>query len=421
MSRDWLARAKALTPGGASTLSKRSRAYVEGVSPVAYAQAVGSRVRDIEGRDYLDWCMALCSTPLGYGHSDVVAAVGCALEEGLSSSLPSWREIPAAEALLAHIPCVQDSGMVRWVNSGTEASEAAIRVARRATGKSVVLSSGYHGWTSTFMAMQPFREGIPLDYDRMIAGFAFNDLPSVDRALRAHKGQVAAIFLEPTLYDAPDAGFLEGLRERATKHKALLVYDEVVTGWRAAVGGYQAVSGVPIPDLATFGKAIGNGFPVAALVGPGRVMAMADCISGTYCGNSCALAAVMATMAVYAEHDVCGHIARIGQALKDGLTWALASEPSLNVSGWPWHPRVTCAGDENNAFLSRWIQGLSDRGILWQYGGANPSLAHSLWNVAHTKVAARNALGDILAGVPLRGLPFVPAFQRDPGAVKEMA
>jgi glutamate-1-semialdehyde 2,1-aminomutase len=411
----WLVRAKQLTPNGASTLSKRSRAYVEGVSPVAYRQAVGARVRDVEGRDYLDWCVALCSVPLGYGFASVLQAIQEAMAEGLSASIPSWREIPAAEALLPHVPCAQEDGMVRWLNSGTEASEAAVRVARRATGKSVILSSGYHGWTSQFMALQPFRDGIPTDYDRMIAGFGYNDLPSVDKALKMHRGHVAAIFLEPTLFDAPAPGFLEGLRERATKHKALLVYDEVVTGFRAAVGGFQAVKGVPIPDLATFGKAIGNGFPVAALVGPGRIMAKADCISGTYCGNAPALAAVMASMEVYSRRDVCRHIAEIGRSLMWGLSGLGQHDGRIRVDGWPWHPRVSFTGDIDNRVGAAFVQGMNDRGILWHYAGVNPSLAHTEWDVAYTVQSARDTLADMRRGVPLRGLPYEAAFQRDPG------
>jgi glutamate-1-semialdehyde 2,1-aminomutase len=422
-SAEWLARAKQLTPNGASTLSKRSRAYVEGVSPVAYRQAVGVTVRDVEGRDYLDWCMALCSVPFGYGFASVLQAIQEAMAEGLSASIPSWREIPAAEALLQHIPCARADGMARWLNSGTEASEAAIRVARRVTGKGVILSSGYHGWTSQLMALQPFRDGIPTDYDRMICGFGYNDLPSIDKALKAHRGQVAAIFLEPTLFDVPAPGFLEGLRERATKHKALLVYDEVVTGFRAAVGGFQAVKGVPVPDLATFGKAIGNGFPVAALVGPGRIMAKADCISGTYCGNAAALAAVMASMQVYAESDVCGHIADIGRSLIRGLSGVAEADSQrlMRVDGWPWHPRVSFAGDADNRIGAAFVQGMNDRGILWHYAGVNPSLAHTEWSVSFTVRAARNTLNEMTIGVPLRGLPYAPAFQRDPSARKEAA
>ncbi len=117
-------------------------------------------------------------------------------------------------------------------------------------------------------------------------GSGYNDLPSLDAAaLKAHRGRVAGIILEPTLFDAPAPGFLESVRERATKHKALLIFDEVVTGWRWAVGGYQVVCGVT-PDLAMFGKSIANGFPVGAVVGPGRYVQKADCCSGTYVGNA---------------------------------------------------------------------------------------------------------------------------------------
>lgn len=410
-----------MTPNGASTLSKRSRAYIEGVSPVAYRWARGNTFCDIEGRTYLDWVMALCAAPLGYGYAPVTAAIVEALrDEGPSTSLPSWREIPAAEALLSTIPCARDDGMARWLNSGTEAAEAAIRVARRHTGRSVILSSGYHGWSSQFMALQPYRDGIPLDYDRMIAGFGYNDLPSLDKALKAHRGHVAAIFLEPTLFDRPASGFLDGIRERATKAKALVIYDEVVTGFRAKAGGYQAITGVPVPDLATFGKAIGNGYPVAALVGPARIMAKANVISGTYCGNAGALAAVMASMRVYAEQDVCGHLAQMGRLLIDGLSRVLTPLPYFGVSGWPWHPRITVPeGAESE--LAKVIQGLSDRGILWHYGGANPSLATSPFDVARTVQAVAESVAGIEAGVPLRGLPFAPAFQRDPGAKRGAA
>jgi glutamate-1-semialdehyde 2,1-aminomutase len=411
----WLARAKKVTPGGASTLSKRSRAFVEGQTPTCYTKAKGCRLWDLDGREYLDFGMALCAVPLGYGYPHVVRAVQQAAENGWIASLPHESEL-VAERFLPHIPCAKADGMVRWVNTGTEANEAAIRVARRHTGKSVILSSGYHGWTSTFMCLQDMREGIPADYNAMMVGFGYNDLPSLDRALKAHRGAVAGIILEPTLFDEPLPGFLEGVRERATKAKAVLIYDEIVTGYRWHRGGYQAVCGV-VPDVATFGKGIGSGFPVAALVGPAAIMAKADCISGTYAGNAGALAAVSATCDVYDVNPVCEYLHTRGSSLRRSINeYGRRNGWALRVEGQPYHPRLAWDGDTDRCVVSLLVQEMAKRGVLVHPGGLNLSFAHSQADIAVFGQALWDALQAMADGMPLKGLPWEPAFVRDPGS-----
>jgi glutamate-1-semialdehyde 2,1-aminomutase len=216
------------------------------------------------------------------------------------------------------IPCAET---VRFLKGGAEANSAALRMARAYTGREVVLNCGYRGWHDQW-AVQGRTPGIPRALEALTVGFEYNDLDSLRAALEMHPGQVAAVIIDPVARYAPEPGFLQGVKELTHRHGAILVFDEIVTGFRVARGGAQEYYGV-VPDLAVFAKGIANGMPLSAVTGRRDVMQAGDAISLTYGDEALSLAAAKAALAVQLEQDVSGHIWRVGTALEEGLQAAI--------------------------------------------------------------------------------------------------
>lgn len=286
--------------GGANTLSKM-RSRFPGSYPVSLVQGRGARVEDSAGRDYIDWICSLGALSLGYLNYMVDRAVGAQVRKGPIFSLPDVElEERVAGQLCELVPCAE---AVRFVKTGSECTEAAIRVARAYTGREVVLQCGYHSWHSWYAATREHSPGVPLAMKGLVKTFKYNDIIDFTQtvhAAEAVQGGVAAIIIEPTLFEEPAPGFLEAIRMVATGIGAVLIFDETVTGFRWHAGGYQALCGVT-PDLATFGKGMGNGYPIAALVGRADIMRHAMLVSGTFGGDCIGLAAAKATMQVYQQ------------------------------------------------------------------------------------------------------------------------
>lgn len=399
--------------GGASTISKMPHNFPANW-PRELARAKGCRVFTPDGREYVDWTMGLAAVGIGYGDDRVAGAVYWAAAEcGPALPLPHGLEERVAERLVAAIPCAEQ---VRFLKTGSEAAEAAIRVARAATGRTAILSCGYHSWHSWYAAMRPEHPGVPESMGDLAFDFAYNDRRSfhlaMDVAAARTKQLPAAIFVEPTLIDPPDAGFLELLRETATACGAVLIFDEVVTGFRWAVGGYQAVCGVT-PDLATFGKAMGNGVPIAALVGRRDLMAHARLASGTFNGDALGLAAADRVLDIYRDEDVCKKMATAGTAFK--LVFARAADDtgcrSARLLGQPQHPKVAFEDDADRRKMTLFLAEIAAAGVLLHPGGFNPSAAHAetektldrtaqALHRALGAVAAAKASGDLAARVP---------------------
>jgi glutamate-1-semialdehyde 2,1-aminomutase len=411
---DLLTRARRVIALGASTLSKRSRAYVEGSSPAVFTCASDS-LFGVDGRAYLDWSQGLGVNILGAVPVDVTKAVCAALWRGNMASVPSALEAKAAEALIAQSPYAGRPAMVRWLNSGTEACLAVQRIARRATGAHWIVSSGYHGWAESFMCLQPVTDGIPPQYREMTAGFAWGDLASLERALsECDAERVAAVIMEPAIFDLPPAGYLEAVRDMTHATGALLVFDETVTGFRVPAG--LATSGV-VPDMTIYGKALGAGVqPVACVVGEADVMAYSDCISGTYCGNAGAMAAVIAAVRAYSEADVPTHIWEIGLMLQWGMNeTAHARDVPIRCEGMPARMKLTWPDPERVLWAqSVVVEHLADAGIHLHPDAILPSYAHTKEDVNRTVEAFAGACKALKAGAKLRGLERQVAFQRDP-------
>ena len=399
-----------LIPGGAQTLSKM-RGRFPGAYPRSLLSANRALVFQIDGPGITDWICGLGAISLGYGYLDVDQAVMNQVVRGPIFSLPHKLEERVAQRLVDLIPCAES---VRYFKTGSEATEAAIRVARAHTGRDVILTCGYHGWHSWYAATREEHPGVPSLMCELVESFTYNDLPSLDEAIRRAtdlyvdtvRGDncepgAAAIIVEPTLVEAPVSGFLAGLRERCDRWGALLIFDEMVTGFRWHAGGYQALCGVT-PDLATFGKGMGNGYAIAALVGKAGPMRWARLASGTFGGDLIGLAAADATIARYQQGGVCEHMARLGARIIEGYNHLAAKHSEATwAEGQPPHPVIRWFEDptNNRHRASLFYQELVKRGHLVHPEGMNLMLAHTDADVDSLLAACDEALAIVTGAI----------------------
>lgn len=383
-------------PGFTSTGSKRPEALFGAAAPrglpVRLARAAGCEVWDVEGRCYLDFVMALGAVALGYGHPAVNAAAHAAIDLGVVGPLPPELEERVAERLAALIPWMERT---RFLKTGAEAVAAAVRLARAHTGREIVLRSGYHGWLD--WCQPPGTLGVPAAVFGLSEELPFNDGERARALIRLLGDRLAAVVIEPVLERAPSPEWLAVLREETQRVGALLVLDEIKTAFRLAVGGAAERFGLQ-PDLVVVGKALANGFPLAAVGGRRDVMEQArqTWISSTLATEMVALAAAEATLGVMVERRVPEHLGRIGQRFFDGLT-ALGSRHTdlvVGVAGLPEMAFLRFAGEERGAQVAR---AAASRGLLFKRTAYNfVSLAHDEGRIDHALSILEEACGEVL-------------------------
>src|SRR5262245_44081856 len=327
---DWRERAAAVLPNGASTGSKRVAALYgadDADGPTHFVQAIGCRVTDVDGNEYLDCTMALGSVALGYAEPNVTRAVVDAIAGGNVSALSSVNEVDVAERLCGVIPCADKA---QFLKTGAEAIAAAVRIARTYTTRDVVVGCGYFGWldwSADDAAGVP--QGTRSDFRRV----PFDDVAALEAAVAAAGNQLAAIVIEPVIERMPSSAWINRARELATESGAALIFDEIKTGFRLKTGGYQAFADV-VPDLAAFGKAMSNGFPLSAVVGHRDLMdaARKTWISSTLASESSALAAAGAVLTWHDSVDVCASLWSIGADMKHAVTAAIEASGVEGIS-----------------------------------------------------------------------------------------
>jgi glutamate-1-semialdehyde 2,1-aminomutase len=418
-SEAMLDRARQTIPLGAQTFSKSVTQYPLGVSPYFAARGQGSKLWDVDGNEYIDFINGLASVTLGYNDPDVTAAVKAQVDHGTIFSLSSPLEAEVAERLVAIVPSAE---MVRFGKNGSDATAGAVRVARAYTGRDHILVCGYHGWQDWYIGATARNRGVPESTRALTHTFPYNDLAALDRLLAEHS--VAAIVMEPMNVAFPAAGYLEGVRERATRHGAVLVFDETITGFRVANGGAQELFGVT-PDLTTLGKGIANGYPLSAVCGRRDLMMEMEEIffSFTMGGETLSLAAARATLDKVVREPVTRHMAELGTALRDG-TAALVERHRLgDVLSLSGHPSWTFLAIKDHPGASAfeiktlWLQEIFARGLL-SLGSHNMSYAHSRADVdrvltIYDEVFAllSAAIGQQRVRAELRCEPLVPLFR----------
>ena len=421
------ARALDTIPLASQTFSKSVLTTVEGAAPLFLDRGDGAVVWDVDGNRYIDFVLGLLPVVLGYRDPDVDGAIRAQLDKGISFSLATALEAELAERLVALIPCAE---MVRFGKNGSDATSAAIRLARAHTGRDRVAICGYHGWHDWYIGTTARNLGVPQAVRALSATFPYNDAGGLADLLAREPGEFAAVILEPVGLEAPKPGFLESVRELCDRHGVVLVFDEIVTGFRIHLGGAQAHYGVT-PDLASFGKAMGNGMPISAVVGRRDIMMRMNDIffSGTFGGEALSLAASIATIDKLKANDGPARFGVLGARIKAEVMSLIARNGlggELYVKGSDWWPAVSPTGKgRGDAILvaSLLKQELLEAGLL---AGStfNLCLAHDApgvldeamraWGTAAAHLAEAFASNNPSAR--LRGKLIRPVFQVRPQA-----
>ena len=399
-SQELLARARKVTPLGSQTYSKSVRYFCEGAAPAFLARGQGSHVWDVDGNEFVDFMCALGPVTVGYNDPQVNAAVMAQLQKGISFSMATELEVELAEALTRIVPCAE---MVRFVKNGSDATSSAIRLARAFTGRDLVAVCGYHGMQDWYIGSTTNRRGIPADVCALTKTFVYNDLGSLKQLLAEYPDQFAAVILEPIQADGPAAGYLEALRELTQAAGALLIFDEVVSGFRYALGGASELYKVT-PDMAAFGKGMGNGLPISAVAGRADVMELIGTqgvfISTTFGGETLSMAGSMATLAILAQPGIYPRIWALGDRMLSGVRAAIAKHgvgEVVKVSGLAPHGGVGFDGKGSLDYLdilSVYQQRMVEQGILTT-GINNISVAHNEADIDQFVAAADAAFADI--------------------------
>ncbi len=326
LSRVWFARAQWVIPGCAQTFSKGYTQHVQGVAPLFLQRGQGCHVWDVDGNEYIDYVQGLLANLLGYAHPEVNAAAIAQYADGHSFSLPHPLEVQLAERLTRLIPCAE---MVRFGKNGSDATAGAVRAARAFTRRDRIACCGYHGWQDWYIGSTTRNAGVPGAVRELTHPFPYNDLAALEKLLSEHPGEFAAVIMEPVNFVEPHPGYLQGVKKLARKHGALLIFDEICTGFRFGLGGAQARYGI-VPDLACFGKGMGNGFPIACVVGRAEVMRVFEEIffSFTFGGEAASLAAALKVLNILEQTDALARMEANGRWLQDGFN-SLAQEAGL--------------------------------------------------------------------------------------------
>lgn len=367
-SEQWLKRAEESIPLGSQTFSKSRTQYPVGVSPLFISRGKGSNVWDLDGNRYLDMVSALASVTLGYSDRGMNRSIKKQLKSGISFSLPGKLEAEVAEDLIDLIPSAE---MVRFGKNGSDATSAAVRLARAYTGKDKVLVCGYHGWQDWYIGSTSRNKGVPNSVGALTIPFSYNDLSSFRNLIQSHSGSIAAVVMEPMNIEFPKNGFLTEIREITQREGIVLVFDETITGFRLAKGGAQEYFGIT-PDLSTFGKGIANGMPLSAVVGKKEIMKEMEEIffSGTFGGELLSLAAARYVLNKVRNSDLIKNLAEIGETINAGVETTIKEfslEETLKLSGHPswtflnWYPDESNSVAEIKTFF---LQQMFAQGIL---------------------------------------------------------
>ena len=359
--------AEAVIPLGSQTFSKSRTQYPVGVSPFFASKASGSYLWDVDGNKYVDLVASLAAVTLGYGDPEINKAVKRQLKKGVSLSLSSKLETVVAEKIINLVPSAE---MVRFAKNGSDATSAAVRIARYFTGRDHIISIGYHGWHDWYIGSTTRSMGVPSAVQALTLSARYNDLSHVENRFQEAKGDVAAVILEPMNSVDPAPGYLESLRNFCSSNNILLIFDEVITGFRFARGGAQELFGVT-PDLSCFGKGIANGFPISVIAGRRKIMEGFKEVffSGTFGGELLSLTAANVVLDEVRDNRVIPELYRVGQEIQQGLLGEISRNKYefVNISGnptWTFLNWTLSSDALQNKVKTYFLQEMFKRGIL---------------------------------------------------------
>jgi glutamate-1-semialdehyde 2,1-aminomutase len=398
-------RAHRVIPGGCHTYAKGDDQYPV-LSPGFILHGEGCRVWDIDGNSFIEYGMGNRAVGLGHAYPEVVRAAKRELTSGCNFTRPSPLEVACAEQFLS---LITGADMVKFCKDGSDATSGAVRLARAYTGRDLIARCANHPFFSTddwFIGTTPMDAGIPEAVKQLTLGFPFGDLAAVEAMFAQHPGKIAALILEPARTEDPPCGYLQNLLRLCHANGALLIFDEMITGFRWDRGGAQALYGV-VPDLSCFGKALSNGFSVSALAGRREFMELGGLdqtertrvflLSTTHGAETHALAAAAATMKVYEREDVTGHLRRMGTRLSERMREVVHErglDDFVRVVGKPcclFYETLDRDGQRSQAFRTLFLQETIRRGIL------APSLVVSYSHTAADIDATIEAIDGSLA------------------------
>ena len=401
------------------TLAKGPGQYVDGVAPKYLKKGKGARVWDVDGNEYLDYNMAIGPLSLGYCYPRVDEAIIEQLKDGITFSMMHELEVVFAELIHDIIP---NAEAIRISKTGADVTSAAVRVARAYTGRKKVLCCGYHGWHDWYISVTSRNSGIPEEIRDLSATIDYNNIGSVRQALDE---DTACVILEPFVFEAPKDNFLQELKDLCEANGTLLIFDEMWTGFRIALGGAQEYFQVT-PHLACYSKAFANGMPISLLTGKKDILDLFKeevFFFTTFGGEALSLAAAVATITEMKEKNVAAYLAEKGKKLKDGYN-TLAAELNIahytRCTGYDCRTLVSFDATAGNPLeLKSFVQQeMIKRGILWS-GIHNMSYSHTDADVDYTLAAYREVLGMLKEAVEknevanqLRGATIEPVFRK---------
>jgi len=422
-------RAHEIIPGGCHTYAKGDDQFPVGAPPFI-ARGNGCHAWDLEGREYIEYGMGLRSVTLGHAFKPVVDAVAALLSSGINFSRPSPIEVECAEKFLQLVPSAE---MVKFCKDGSHAVDGAVRLARAHTGRDMVAICGDHPFFSTsdwFIGSTDMPGGIPESTRRLVVKFRYNDISSLEAVFEKHPGKIACVVMEASRTEEPAPGYLAGVKALAHAQGALLVFDEMITGFRWHKNGAQCLYGVT-PDLSTFGKAIANGFSVSAVAGRREIMRLGGSdhdrervflLSTTHGAETHGLAAAIATMQFYADNPVVETLHERGARLRQGCVQAAEAcglAGYFEVIGRDCNLLFITRDAErrpSQSFRTLFMQEMIKRGVIAP--SFVVSYSHSVSDIDFTIRAVTEALAIYAKALEkgidpyLEGRPVRPVFRR---------
>lgn len=418
----WLGRAQAVIPLASQTFSKNYTQFSVGAAPLFLDRGEGSHVWDLDGNEYIDQILALAPINLGYCYPEVDAAVLAQLKKAAILSQPGMLEAEVAEKICSLVPCAE---MVRYGKNGSDVTSAAVRVARAATGREMIVCCGYHGWQDWYVGTTTRSKGVPESTKALTKTFTYNDIASLEKLFVEFPNQIAGVILEPIGVEFPQNNFLEQVKAVTHKHGAILIFDEMITGFRIALGGAQAYFGVT-PDLACFGKAVANGYPVSVLTGKRELMKECEEIffSFTFGGELLSLAAARATIAILERDHVTDYLNDVGTELLaayNTLADNLGILQYTKAAGYGAHHVLTFtdgAGATDLAAKTVFQEAMVEQKALTN-GSNNTCFSHTAADIATIKTAYEAALSRLAEGITnhtleqlIKGTKLQPVFRK---------
>lgn len=423
-STELLKRALAVTPLAAQTYSKSYRYFCEGVAPAFLDHGDGCYVWDVDGNRYVDFICALGPITVGYNNKQVNDAIIQQLQKGITFSLSTILEVELAEKITQIIPCAE---MVRFVKNGSDATFAAVKLARAFTRRDMVAVCGYHGMQDWYIGSTVNNKGVPQAVCALTKTFKYNDIDSLKHLFEQYPNQIGAVIMEPIQADGPMEGYLALVKEVVHSNGALLIFDEVVSGFRYALGGASEYYRVT-PDLVAFGKGMANGMPVSAVAGRKEIIELIGTqgvfISATFGGETLSLAGALATIKLLEQPGVYQEFWRLGAKMIEGLKQLISKHDvgsAVKVSGLPPHAGVSFDSIGSLNYLdiqSVYSQNMIENGIL-TIAINNLNMSHTDSEIEMFLSAADEAFADVKRAIQmdsvdgiLKGGKVNPIFKR---------